>query len=127
MARVIKPEMLGAAIQEELELYHEGVIERLNACTLRAVKTLVKRAKSAAPALTGSFKKSIAYKLLFSHPNGNTYVWYVKPPDHRITHLLAHGHATVNGGRVAGNFPLKGITDEVLRVYMEDVEEALIE
>jgi hypothetical protein len=126
MAKSIKPEDLGAVIERELTLYHENVIERLNSLSEAAVKTLVKKTKATAPkGERGSFRKSIASKLTKKGKRGNTYAWYVKAPDHRLTHLLVHGHATKDGGRTKANPFLKHAVDEVLPEYEKNVEEAL--
>ena len=55
------------------------------------------------------------------------YIWYVKAPDHRLTHLLVHGHATRNGGRTKANPFLKNALDDVLPEYERAVEEAVKE
>ena len=126
MSKAIKPSDLGAAIAEELTVYHEDVTESVNAASERAVKKLVKLTKASAPVgARGDFKKSIASKLLKKSNRGNTFVWYVKAPNHRLTHLLVHGHATVNGGRTKGDPFLKNALDTVLPEYEKEVEEAL--
>lgn len=126
MAKSIKPEELDAAIHEELTIYHENVIEALTAAGDKAVKALVKKTKATAPVGNrGSYKKSIAGKLLKKTARSVTHVWYVKPPDHRLTHLLVHGHATKNGGRTRADPFLKNALDQVLPEYEKDVEEAL--
>lgn len=126
MSKAIKPSDLGAAIAEELTVYHEDVTESVNAASERAVKKLVKLTKASAPVgARGDFKKSIASKLLKKSNRGNTFVWYVKAPNHRLTHLLVHGHATATGGRTKGDPFLKNALDEVLPEYEKDVKEAL--
>lgn len=125
MAKAIKPEDIGKAIKDELVVYHEEVTERLNKLSEAAAKTLVKKTKDTAPKRTGSFKKNIASKAVKESPNGNTYAWYVKPPDHRLTHLLVHGHEKVNGGRVKGDPFLEKAVNEVLPQYERDVEETV--
>lgn len=129
MPKAIKPADLGAAIAEELTIYHEGVVERVNAAGAKAVKNLVQKTKATAPKRTGSFRKSISCKEIPAKTGTGmkSYVWYVKPPDHRLTHLLVHGHAKVNGGRVPGDPFLQNALNQVLPEYEEDVEEALIE
>ena len=124
MAGTIKPSQLGDALRERLGLYHEDVKGRVNACSEAAVKSLVKKTKATAPVASGSFKKNIASKKLKGSPNGDTYVWYVKAPDHRLTHLLVHGHATRNGGRTKKNPFLQNALDEVLPDYEKAIEEA---
>lgn len=125
MAKTVKPGDLGKAIEEELTIYHEDVTDRVNNLSAEAVKSLVKKTKATAPVRTGSFKKNISSKVLEKSPRGDKYVWYVKAPDHRLTHLLVHGHAKKNGGRVKGDPFLKNAVDEVLPAYEAAVEEAV--
>lgn len=124
MAKSVKPDKLGDAIAQELTVYHEDVLRKVNQLGEAAVKTVVKKTKATAPKKTGDFRKNIASKVI-PGPRGNKNIWYVKAPHHRLTHLLVHGHAKVNGGRVPGDPFLKNALDEVLPDYEKDVEEAL--
>lgn len=122
----VKPEELGRAVQEELTIYSTGVVTALNAAGEKAIQELVKKTKATAPVgRRKSYKKSIAGKLLQKSDRGNTYVWYVKPPDHRLTHLLVHGHATKSGGRTRANPFLANALKQVLADYEGEVEAAL--
>lgn len=117
---------LGAAIERELTLYHQNVNESIDEASNEAVKALVKRTRATAPVgARGSFKKKIAGKLLKKSRNGSTYVWYVKAPDHRLTHLLVKGHATKDGDRTKADPFLSNALKEVLPDYEKEVEEAL--
>lgn len=122
----VSPEYLGAAITRELTLYQQESLERINNASQRAAEKLVKLTKANAPVgARGKFKSSIASKLFKSTLNGDTYVWYVRAPAHRLTHLLAHGHATRNGGRTRANPFLADAVNEVLREYEIEVEAIL--
>lgn len=122
----IKPDELGEAIAKELTVYHEDVLERVNLASKSAAADLVAKTRATAPKKTGSFRKHIAYKLLDRSRTGDEkYVWYVKPPDHRLTHLLVHGHAKRDGGRVSGNPFLHNALASVLPDYEKSVKEAL--
>ena len=126
MAKGIKPGDLGAAIGQELTVYHAQVVEKLDAAAAATAEELVKRTKATAPrGARGEYRKHIASKRLAFSNRGSTYVWYVKPPAYRLTHLLVHGHATRDGGRTKADPFLQNALDEVLPKYEETVEEAI--
>lgn len=126
MSKKIKLENLGAAIADELTLYHKGVIERVNECGREAIKKLVKQTKAKAPkGERGSYKKNIASQENDAGHGMKSFTWYVKAPDHRLTHLLVHGHATKNGGRTKSDPFLTNALDQVLPEYEKDIEEAV--
>lgn len=117
---------LDTAIQQTLTLYHQDVNEAIDECSQKAVKDLVKRTKATAPVgYRGSFKRNISSKQLKKSVNGSTYVWYVKAPDYRLTHLLAHGHAKKDGGRTRADPFLANAVDVVKKDYEEAVKEVL--
>lgn len=124
MAKTIKPEDLGAAIEQELTVYHRDVLSRINSAGEQAIKAIVQKTKKTAPKRTGRFRRNIAYKK-YDHHYGNRYIWHVKAPDYRLTHLLVHGHAKKGGGRVQGDPFLQNALDEVLPAYEKEVEEAV--
>ena len=125
MAKTIGLEDLGAAISEELTVYHENVVEAMDAAGDKAVKALVKKTKPTAPKDRGEFRKAISSKRLEKTNRGSKHVWYVKAPHHRLTHLLVHGHAKRDGGRTKADPFLKNALEQVLPEYEKDVEEAL--
>lgn len=124
MAGTIHPNDLGQAIEQELTLYHREVLNKVNKAGETAIKALVKKTKVTAPKLTGRFRKNIASKTTVGQ-RGNRYLWYVKAPDYRLTHLLVNGHAKQNGGRVDGDPFLQNALNEVLPEYEHAVEEAI--
>lgn len=124
-SKTVKPTELGAAIQQELELYREGVADRVNAAGKTAIEKLKKLTKATAPVASGSFRKNIAVKEVDSGHSTKKYIWHVKAPDHRLTHLLVHGHATKNGGRTKSDPFLKNALETVLPEYEQAVKEAV--
>lgn len=125
MAKTVKPEDLGAAIQKELTTYREGVAERVNAVGKTAADKLRKLTKATAPVASGDFRKHIAVKEVDAGHGTKKYIWHVKAPDHRLTHLLVHGHATRTGGRAKGDPFLKNALETVLPEYEQAVKEAV--
>lgn len=125
MSKSIKPADLGAAIAQELSTYSAEVQERVNAAGDKAIKDLLKATKAKAPVASGDFKKSLATKAVDDGHGLRKYVLYARAPQHRIFHLLVHGHAKQNGGRVPGDPFLQDAVDQVLPNYEKDVEEAV--
>ena len=126
MARSVSPEQLGAAIAEELTMYHETLTKKINGLSKKAAQDLAKKTKATAPAgETGAFKKGITSKLKKTTRGCETYVWGGAGTAGRFTHLLVHGHETKDGGRASGNSFLVDAMDEVLPKYVHDVEEAI--
>lgn len=125
MAKTIKPEQLGAAIQEELTVYHEDVTKRVNNLSKKAAQEIVRITKATAPVgARGSFRSNITSRLKTKGRCGDTYEWGVQAPDYRLTHLLVHGHAAKDGGRVPGSPFLQNALDKVLPEYEKGVKEA---
>ena len=126
MAKKVTIDNLGAAIAEELTIYHESIVEKLDELSEQATKELVKKTKATAPVgARGSFKRNISSKRISKTARGSRHVWYVKAPDHRLTHLLVHGHAKKDGGRTKADPFLQNALDEVLPSYEQAVKEAL--
>ena len=127
MSKTIRPQDLGAAIAEQLTIYHADKLEKVNAAGEKAAKELVKLTKKSAPKKSGDFAKSLTYTTEVKTGGDKAYTWGAKAPHHRLTHLLVHGHPTVNGGRVPGDPFLENALATVLPEYENDVKEALRE
>lgn len=126
MAKTINAADLAAAIERELTIYRRDVVDAIDAAGQESVKKLVKMTRATAPVgARGSFKRNVTSKRLSKTDRGSTYVWYVKPPDHRLTHLLVHGHATKDGGRTRADPFLKKALSTVLPEYEKAIEEAV--
>ncbi len=122
---VIKPDKLAEALRDNLGVYHQDVIDRVNAVGYEAAQKLKRLTRATAPKQSGFFQKhlDIAEHTLTS--GIKIFVWYAKPPSHRVVHLLVHGHATKGGGRTKGNPFLHNALNKVLPEYERAVEEAL--
>ena len=124
--RRVSPDDLADAIQQELSGYLASLQIQMNAAALKAMKRLVQLTKSTAPrGKRGSFAKSIKMEQQ-DYGRGQVrqrpYFWCVRPPDHRLAHLLVHGHATRDGGRTRADPFLKNALDQVLPDYEREVE-----
>lgn len=109
-----------------LKMYAAEITEAVDAAGLEMVQKLVKLTKKSAPKASGAFAKSLTYEAT-RRPSGTLYTWGAKAPHYRLTHLLVHGHPTVNGKRVPGDPFLEKALATVLPEYEEKVKEALKE
>lgn len=126
MSKSIKPGDLGKAIERELTIYSRDVTESLDEAASTAIKKLTNLTRKTAPVgRRGSYRKHISWMQDHKNARGSSYVWYVRAPDYRLTHLLVRGHATKDGGRTKGNPFLQNALDEVLPEYEQRVEEAI--
>ena len=115
-------EIIGKTLNE----YRDDVVRKVDSASKEAVEQLVKTTKRTAPKDTGAFRRHIAMKeQVITHGYNKKYIWYVKAPHHRLTHLLVHGHAKADGGRVPGDPFLENALNEVLPAYEKAVEEAV--
>ena len=127
MAKTIKPEQLDDAIKQHLQLYSNDVRKKVYAAGRRAMDRIVQITRDTAP--RGSRKNRKFYKSIASTEKAGVaeyrFIWYVKEPNHRLTHLLVNGHDKPNGGRVEGNPFLQNALDKVLPEYEQEIEEAV--
>ena len=122
----IKPQGLAEALEQELTIYHNSVVEMMDAAGDEAIKKLVKLTKASAPVgKRGSYKRRIAGRRLWKSKRGSAHAWFVKAPDYRLTHLLIRPHPTPNGGQTKGDPFLKNAVDQVLPEYEAAVKEAI--
>ena len=127
MAKPISPSALGEAISDLLSQYHEEKITGLNKAGEKAIEKLVKLTKRTAPKSTGRYAKNITHKVVEKFTGDKEFIWGVKVPEHRKTHLLVNGHLVANGNRVSGDPFLENALEAVLPEYEAEVEEVLTE
>lgn len=114
----ISPEQLSAAIQEELGVYGDSIRDGVDKEAEKAIKKLVSDTKAAAPVgHRGKFKRAITYVKGSGGVRSPSYVWGAKAPEHRLVHLLVHGHATRDGGRVGSKLPLASLLAEAEKEF----------
>jgi hypothetical protein len=132
MAKVgshVKVEGLGDAITHELTIYSKEVNAKLDKAGSKAIKDLERRTKDTAPFNAKAYHRHyvdcITTKKETSRTGASKFIWYVKPPCHRLTHLLVKGHETRDGGRTRADPFLQNALNRVLPEYENAVKEAV--
>lgn len=127
MAEKIQIGQLSEAINRELTLYNDAIIEGVKKQAKKSIKQLVDRTKATAPVgkRQKHYKDSIKSKKLSENDRAVTYLWYVAGSDYRLSHLLENGHATRNGGRTRGTHFIKNASDPIIEDYLKSIEEVI--
>lgn len=118
---------LSEAINRELTLYGQHVIDGVKKEAKNSMSQLVKETKATAP--VGKRKKhyrdSIKSKKVSENDRSVSYMWYVAGSDYRLSHLLENGHVLRRGGRVNGTHFIKKASDPIIEKYEKAVEEVI--
>lgn len=127
MSKTISIDQLNEAINKELTLYSQNVIDGIKKEAKNSIKQLVEQTKSTAPVgkRQKHYRDSIKSKKLSENSRAVSYLWYVNGPDYRLSHLLEDGHALRNGERVEGTHFIQKATDPILEQYLKAVEEVI--
>ncbi len=112
-------------LSDILTEYTNEITKAVKVETEKAMKDLVDETKATAPKNRPKYHKSIASRTSFEDSRKVVKQWYVKAPEHRLTHLLNNGHQTRNGGRVEGTGFLSDAVDKIEKNYIKAVEEAI--
>lgn len=128
--QVIQPADLSHIIRDTLELYSEDVQRHVDKAGKKAVDELVRITRDTAPYDAKHhgrhFVSCIASGTEKNRTTGNLYIWYVKTPCYRLTHLLVYGHMDRTGKhRIRGSTFLHDAWEKVRPEYEQDVEEAV--
>lgn len=102
----INVDKLALEVMRNLQLYQENTVDTVTQAVEETAKETVKELNATSPKSPsgGDYAKSWAKKR-DRKARGKWYMSmtvYSKDPEYRLTHLLEHGHAKVNGGRVEG-------------------------
>ena len=115
---------MASAIMEGLQEYADLATDDLKASVKKAGKTVKDEIKQTAPKNTGKYAKSWTVKTVKETSNSLEVVVHSKNR-YQIAHLLEHGHAKRNGGRVAARPHIAPAEKKAIETLEREVEKAL--
>ena len=111
-------------ISRSLAEYAEDVKQTVNEAAKNVGKETVKELKKTSPKLTGNYKKGWTKKIQNKGRGIKKVIVYNKNAPH-LTHLLEHGHAKRNGGRVAAKVHIEPAEIKAADNFEQTVREEL--
>ena len=115
---------LAAEIMDALEEYANATTEGLKKAVEDAGKTVKKEINANAPTDTGAYAKSWSVKKA-SETGNSIAVSVYSPKRYWQAHLLEHGHAKRNGGRVAAQPHIADAEATAIEQLEKDLEKVL--
>jgi hypothetical protein len=106
-------------IAKILSQYSQDVEEGLEKAKEDVAKVAVARLKKNSPRRTGRYARGWRTKRV-----GTAQVIY-NATDYQLTHLLEHGHAKRNGGRVAGIPHIRPVEEKAIEEFLGQVEQVV--
>ena len=100
MGSRIQIDQLADTVMRELENYAETTPDGVKAAVKKAANTVKKEISATAPVRTGKYAKSWATKTTGENSHAIEITVHSRNR-YQLAHLLEHGHAKRNGGRVA--------------------------
>ena len=100
MGSRIQIDQLADTVMRELENYAETTTDGVKAAVKKAANTVKKEISATAPVRTGKYAKSWATKATGENSHALEITVHSRNR-YQLAHLLEHGHAKRNGGRVA--------------------------
>ncbi|AJD92031.1 prophage pi2 protein 37 [Jeotgalibacillus malaysiensis] len=110
---------LAKEISRTLSAYTDEVKEGIEKAADIVATDGVAQLKSRGPYREGDYRRGWAKK-----KTKDGYVVYNKT-NYQLTHLLEHGHATRNGGRVAGRPHIRPVEEDMIREFERMIEKVV--
>ena len=110
----------GTAIAEALTEYDQQIADATKRITDEIAKETVDELKKSSPKLTGSYRKGWRKKQTYESEKTKRNTVY-NQTDYQLTHLLEHGHASRNGGRVKAVQHIAPVEQKAIEMLQERI------
>ena len=120
----IKIDQLAEAVTEELSQYRQDVVDHIKASVESAAKDCKKDIQQNSPSRTGSYKKGWRDVKAFESESDIRFQVHNKT-DYQLAHLLEHGYAKRNGGRVEGRPHIGPAADRAAKKLIKEAKVAV--
>ena len=115
---------LANAVNEALSEYAKSSADGVKKAVRKSGKTVKEEINASAPVRTGRYAKSWKTKVMAENSESLELIVY-SPTRYMLAHLLEHGHAKRNGGRVNGKAHIKPAEEHGIDQLLNDVERVL--
>lgn len=120
MAAKVTIDNLDKAIESILKDYEDDVSANIDIITKKVGQTGAKALNNASKSAVKGKKYSKSWTSTFEHGRlYSTVTLHSKMPG--LPHLLEHGHAKVNGGRVKGRVHIEPVEQKLIKEYEREV------
>ena len=124
MGTRIKADQLAATIMKELNDYSETTTDGVKAAVRKAANTVKKETQAGAPIRTGKYAKSWATKTTRENSTSLEITVHSRNK-YQLAHLLEHGHAKRNGGRVAARPHIAAAEEHGIEELEREIERSV--
>lgn len=119
----MKVKDLAIEIEKAVKEYTEEVERGIATVIEKDVQEAVTELKNTSPKRTGDYAKGWTAKKEVSEGHIKMTIYNKNKP--QITHLLEHGHAKRNGGRVSGIPHIKPVEQKLNEQVVRDIEDVI--
>lgn len=124
MSRKVSIDQMAQAIEEELDEYRDLTTLQVKKAVKDAGNTVKKQISATAPVKSGRYAKSWRTKTT-AETSTKLEVTVHSPSRYMLAHLLEHGHAKRNGGRVRAIPHIAPAEEAGEEKLIQDIERAL--
>ena len=124
MGQRVNIDGLADAVMRELEHYADTTTDGVKAAVKKAANTVKKEITAGAPSRSEKYAKSWRTKTVKESSTALEITVY-SPKRYMLAHLLEHGHAKRNGGRVAGKAHIAPAEQDGIEELEHEIERSI--